>query len=62
MAEEEIEIIENTDGTSTIKVIRSKRPCHEVSKPFEQAKGEVTSTKPIHNPGSQLGQGTQIKH
>ena len=61
MAEEEIEITEHPDGKSSIKVIRSKRPCGEVSKPFEQAKGEVTSTKTIHNPGPQLGQGTKLK-
>jgi hypothetical protein len=57
--EEVIEIIENPDGTSSIKVVSSKRPCKEVSRPFEQAKGVVTSTKSIHNPGTQ--QGTQIK-
>jgi hypothetical protein len=56
--EEEIEIVENPDGTSTIKVVRSKRHCHEVTRPFEDAKGKVAETKPIANPG-QVGQGVQ---
>jgi hypothetical protein len=55
--EEELEIIENPDGTSTIKVVRSKKNCREVSRPFEQAKGEVGQTKPIENPGTKQGQG-----
>jgi len=55
--EEEIEIIENPDGTSTIKVVRSKRNCHDATRPFEEAKGKVAQTKPIENPGTKQGQG-----
>lgn len=59
MHEEEIEFVERPDGTSSIKVIRSKRPCHEVTKPFEEAKGVVVASKPEHNPGT--GTGTGVK-
>jgi len=55
--EEELEIIEQPDGTSTIKVVRSKKNCREVTRPFEQAKGEVGLTKPVANPGIAQGQG-----
>ena len=51
MYNEEIEIIEKPDGTSTIKVISSKRSCHEVTKPFEDAKGKVAITQEVPNPG-----------
>ena len=54
--EEEIEIVENPDGTSTIKVVRSRRNCREATKPFEDAKGKVAETKTIANTG-QVGQG-----
>lgn len=53
MYEEEIEIVEKPDGTSSIKVIRSKKDCHAVTKPFEEAKGRIVSSKPIHNSGVQ---------
>jgi hypothetical protein len=56
--EEEIEIIEHADGTSSIKVVRSKKNCRDITHIFEQAKGEVSSRQPIANPG-QVGQGVQ---
>lgn len=48
--DEEIEIIEHKDGTQTIKVIRSKRNCHDVTKPFEEGKQRI-SDQAIANPG-----------
>lgn len=50
--DEEIEIIHKTDGTSEIKVIRSKRSCKDVTKPFEEGR-TVLSDQAIPNPGQQ---------
>lgn len=54
---DEIEIIENPDGTTEMKVITSQTDCKEVMKPFKKAKGgEVIKDQRIHNPGLKAGQ------
>lgn len=50
--DEEIEITLNTDGSESIKVVRSKRSCHDVTKPFEDGKVKI-SDETIPNPGQQ---------
>ena len=49
---EEIEILIKPDGTTEIKVVRSKGDCHSLTKPLEQALGTAAGSKPIHNPGT----------
>lgn len=49
--EEELEIVILPNGSSTVKVVTSKRPCSEVSRPFEEAMGKVSDKKDIPNPG-----------
>lgn len=57
--QEELEILIKPDGTTEIKVVRSKGDCHGLTKPLEQALGAVADTKQVHNPGIQGG--SQIK-
>lgn len=56
---DEIEIIIRPDGSTEIRVVRSKGDCHQLTKPLEDALGKVADAKQIHNPGQQAG--TQIK-
>ena len=54
---DELEITENPDGTTEMKVITSTTDCKEVMRPFKKAKGgEIISQKRVHNPGVKTGQ------